>query len=158
RGGSSSSRGYVRTAARITSTGAGTPVQSSKLLAPCRTSASRPSTTSQPAARAAATSAVSPGSSIEYARSTTTCPAFGCTSSSSRTGVALTIRSHPSASGGQTPDRVYVRVSAGNAGASASAAPPAPITQALVASIPASTSLSVLKPRTRPSRRTSVFT
>src|SRR5207253_7333382 len=43
-------------AARITSTGAAIPVQRSKLAAPCRTSASNPSITSQPAARAAATS------------------------------------------------------------------------------------------------------
>ena len=35
----------------MTATGAATPVQSSKLLAPCRTSASSPSITSQPAAR-----------------------------------------------------------------------------------------------------------
>ena len=46
-------------ARRMTDTGAGTPVQRSKLAAPCRTSASRPSTTLQPAARAARTSAVS---------------------------------------------------------------------------------------------------
>src|SRR5262249_2763473 len=58
-------------AARITSTGAGTPVQRWNAAAPWRTSASRPSiTTSQPAARAAATSAVS---SAPYARSTTAC-------------------------------------------------------------------------------------
>ncbi len=47
-------------AARMFATGAGTPVQRSKLAAPCRTSASRPSMTVQPAARAARTSAVSP--------------------------------------------------------------------------------------------------
>ena len=41
-------------AARITLTGAGTPVQRSKLATPCRTRASRPSMTAQPAARAAA--------------------------------------------------------------------------------------------------------
>ena len=46
-------------ARRIAATGAGRPVQSSKLRAPWRTSASGPSTTTQPAARAAATSAVS---------------------------------------------------------------------------------------------------
>jgi hypothetical protein len=51
----------VATARRMTSTGATNPVQSSKLPAPWRTSASRPSTTAQPAVRAAATSAVSPG-------------------------------------------------------------------------------------------------
>ena len=48
-----------RTAARIASTGAAIPVHSSNEAAPCRTSASSPSTTSAPAARAAATSAVS---------------------------------------------------------------------------------------------------
>ena len=51
--------GPLRTASRMTATGAGTPVQSSKLFAPWRTSASSPSITSHPAARAAATSAVS---------------------------------------------------------------------------------------------------
>ena len=46
-------------AARIASTGASTPVQSRNDAAPCRTRASRPSTTSrQPASRAAAISAV----------------------------------------------------------------------------------------------------
>src|SRR6185437_14632017 len=45
-------------ALRIAPTGAGRPVQSSNEAAPWRTSASRPSTTSHPAARAAATSAV----------------------------------------------------------------------------------------------------
>ncbi len=54
-----------RTAARITSIGAGTPVQRSKEAAPCRTSASSPSiTTSHPAARAARTSAVSDPSAL----------------------------------------------------------------------------------------------
>ena len=52
-------RASLERRARITSTGGSTPVQSSKLFAPWRTSASRPSITSQPAARAAATSAVS---------------------------------------------------------------------------------------------------
>ena len=51
-----------------------------------------------------------------YARSTTVCPACGSTSSSSRTGVAFTIRSQPSASGGQSPRREKTRVSAGSAG------------------------------------------
>src|SRR4051795_5984771 len=47
------------TAPRMTSIGAGTPVQRVKLSAPWRTSTSTPSTTtSQPAARAASTSAV----------------------------------------------------------------------------------------------------
>src|SRR5439155_7699408 len=96
----------ARTATRIASTGAGRPVQSSKLFAPWRTSASRPSITSHPAARAAATSAVSVGSSIEYARSITTWPRCGSTSRSSRTGVAFTIRSQPSALGGHAPERV----------------------------------------------------
>src|SRR5207302_4724051 len=85
------------TAARITSTGGSRPVHRRKLAAPCRTSASRPSTTRQPAARAAATSAVS---SSPYARSTTVWLASSSTSSSSRTGVALTTRSQPVASGG----------------------------------------------------------
>ena len=66
--------GPLRTASRMTATGAGTPVQSSKDFAPWRTSASSPSITSQPAARAAATSAVSAPSG-EYASSTTVCPA-----------------------------------------------------------------------------------
>src|SRR5206468_2148220 len=48
-----------RTAPRITSRGAAIPVQRSKEAAPWRTSTSKPSTTvAQPAARAAATSAV----------------------------------------------------------------------------------------------------
>ena len=64
----------------------------------------------------------------------------------------------PSASGGQSPRREKTRVSAGSAGASVSAAPPAPITHARVASIPARISRSVLKPSTRPSRKTSVLT
>jgi hypothetical protein len=53
---------------RMTSTGAAIPVQRAKLAAPWRTSASSPSTTSHPAARAARTSAVSPPA---YASSTT---------------------------------------------------------------------------------------
>ena len=55
-------------AVRITLTGAGVPVHRSKLATPCRTRASRPSMTAQPAARAACTSAVSPS---PYASSTT---------------------------------------------------------------------------------------
>jgi hypothetical protein len=47
-----------RIAARMTSTGGGTPVQRSNEAAPCRTSTSSPSTTRQPAAPAAATRAV----------------------------------------------------------------------------------------------------
>ena len=66
-------------AARIAATGAAVPVHRSKLAAPWRTSASRPSTTSQPAARAAATRAVSPAPA-EYASSTTVCPGWGWTS------------------------------------------------------------------------------
>src|SRR5213076_3040387 len=58
-----------RTAARIASTGGATPVQSSNEAAPWRTSASRPSTTSHPASRAAETSAVA-RPSASYARST----------------------------------------------------------------------------------------
>src|SRR5581483_6690801 len=115
----------------------------------------RPSTTSQPASRAAVTSAVSPG---PYARSTTTWPACGSTSNSSRTGVALTIRSHPAAWGGQSPEREKTRVSSGSTPSSACAAPPAPITHARRAAMPARISRSVLKPSTRPSRKTSVLT
>ena len=62
--------GRKPTAARITSTGAGTPVQRSNEAAPCATSTSSPSTTSQPAPFAAATCAVSPPS-MRYASSTT---------------------------------------------------------------------------------------
>src|SRR5947208_8534965 len=146
-----------RTAARITSTGGGTPVQSSNEAAPWRTSASRPSMTSQPASRAAATSAVArPPAS--YARSTTVCPARGSTSSSSRTGVAFTIRSASEASGGQASLRENSRTSPGSAGNSAFAAPPAPIRQTRLASRPATIALSVLKPSRRPPRKTSVFT
>ena len=59
-----------RTAARMTSTGAGTPVQSSNDAAPWATRTSSPSTSSLPAARAAAACAVSPPSA-RYARSIT---------------------------------------------------------------------------------------
>src|SRR5262249_33582059 len=57
-----------RTVARMTSSGAGTPVQRSNDAAPCRTSASYPSMINvQPAARATATSVVSEPSAL-YAR------------------------------------------------------------------------------------------
>ena len=51
--------GAERTAFRITSSGAETPVQSSNDAAPCRTSTSRPSITVAPASRAARAVAVS---------------------------------------------------------------------------------------------------
>src|SRR5262245_6556730 len=55
----------LRTAALITSFGAGSPVQRSNDAAPCPTKTSRPSTTrSQPAARAASISAVSAPSGL----------------------------------------------------------------------------------------------
>ena len=63
-----------RKAARMTSTGADTPVQRSKADAPCRTRTSTPSTTGlQPAASPALTSAVG-APSTWYARSTTPWP------------------------------------------------------------------------------------
>ena len=61
-GGESERHAAERTAARMTSTGAGTPVQRSNDAAPCATSTSSPSTSSLPAARAAAAWAVSPPS------------------------------------------------------------------------------------------------
>src|SRR5439155_26642146 len=70
-----------RTAARMTSTGAGTPVHSWNDAAPWRTSASSPSTTRrQPASCAAVTSAVGAPSAL-YGRSTTAWSARGSTSS-----------------------------------------------------------------------------
>ena len=61
-GGEAEAHAAERTAARMTSTGAGTPVQSSNDAAPCATRTSSPSTSSEPAARAAAACAVSPPS------------------------------------------------------------------------------------------------
>src|SRR5436190_664899 len=93
-----------------------------------------------------------------YARSTTPSSGRGSTIKSSRTGVALTIRSQPKASGGHSPLREKTRTSPASAGWSAFAAPPAPIRHTRVASTPATISLSVLNPSRRPSRNTSVFT
>src|SRR5207245_831002 len=114
-------------------------------------------TRKHPAPGAAAPGAVArPPAS--YARSTTVCPARGSTSSSSRAGVAFTIRSPSEASGGQASLRENSCTSPGSAGNIAFAAPPAPIRQTRLASRPATIALSVLKPSRRPPRQTSVFT
>ena len=144
----------------MTSTGAGTPVQRSNEAAPWRTSTSRPSTTSQPAARPRrrAPSRVRRRGRRGRPRSG---PRRGSTSSSSRTGVAFTTSSRPSTSGGH--------VAASREDAHLAAA--APAASALRARRPRRSrharsrcdpgraiSVSVLEPSTRPSRNTSVLT
>src|SRR5439155_8421452 len=126
-----------RTAARITSTGAGTPVHSSNDAAPWATRTSRPSTTRAPAASAARAVAV-PG----YGRSTRICPGPSSTRTSSRSEVALTIRSASSTSGGQVSRREK-REAAGSAVAKAAAAPPSPRIAACPNSSSARTAASV---------------
>ncbi len=107
-------------AARIVSTGAGRPTQSSNDAAPCATSTSSPFTTCAPALRAAVAVAVS-----GYVRSTSVCPGCRATSTSSRTEVALTTRSDPRICGGQSPLRENC-VAVGSASRNAAAAPPSP--------------------------------
>src|SRR5205807_284438 len=110
-----------RTAARITSTGAGTPVQSSNEAAPCATRTSSPSTTRAPAASAARAVAVN-----GYGRSTSVCPPCSSNSTSSRSDVALITRSASATSGGQVPRREK-REASGSAAAKAAATPPSPM-------------------------------
>src|SRR5205807_3960431 len=87
-----------RTAARMTSTGASTPVHASNDAAPCATRTSRPSITRAPAASAACAVAVR-----GYGRSTSVWPRWTPTKISPRSDVAFTTRSTPSRSGGHAP-------------------------------------------------------
>src|SRR5262249_10970753 len=141
-----------RTAFRITSSGASTPVQRSKEAAPCRTSTSSPSITVAPPARAASAVALS-----GYGRSTSVWPSRSSNSTSSRTGVACTTRSAARTSGGQSPRREKT-CAPGRAAANARAAPPPPTITGRSNERPSSTAASVLVPITRPSSKTSVFT
>ena len=75
-----------RAAARMTSSGAGTPVQSSNDAAPCATSTSRPSSTRAPAARAASAPSQTRGRAGRPASG----PGGARRAPASRTGVALT--------------------------------------------------------------------
>src|SRR4029079_11812392 len=102
-------------ALRMTGTGAATPVQSSNDAAPCATSTSSPSSTSAPAAAAPSAVAVR-----GYGRSTSVCPAWSSTSTSSRTGVAFTTRSAPATSGGHCVRREKT-LACGSAGTTAAA-------------------------------------
>ena len=120
----------------------GTPVQSSKLFAPWRDERLEP--VDHLAARRARgrVSAVSAVVARVGELDDRLPRRRGSTSSSSRTGVAFTIRSQPSASGGHSPRREKTRVSAGSAGASVAARPArADHAGARRASIPARISL-----------------
>src|SRR5581483_5489208 len=108
------------TAARITPTGAGIPVQSSNAFAPWATSTSSPLITRAPAARAARPVAVS-----GYGRSTRVRPPDRAQTTSSRSDVAWTTRSASAVSGGQSPRREKTRA-CGSAADHAAAAPPPP--------------------------------
>ena len=118
--------GAERTAARMTSTGAGTPVQSSNDAAPWRRA---PRARRRRARPRRAQRRRSPTSG--YGRSTSVWPARSSTSTSSRTGVAFTTRSASATSGGQSPLRENTRAACGSAAANARAAPPSPTIAAL---------------------------
>src|SRR6185437_7176873 len=84
-----------RTAARMTSTGAGTPVHHSNEAAPCATRTSSPPTTRAPRLSASRAVAVA-----GYGRSTSVWPGSSSTRTSSRVEVAFTTRSTAARSGG----------------------------------------------------------
>ena len=117
-----------------------------------------PSITSQPAARAAATSAVSPSprrvGELDHRlpRDRLRRAARRARASRSRSGRSPRRRAASRRGARRRACRRAARARA------SSIAPPAPITHARFASIPARISRSVLKPSTRPSRKTSVFT
>ena len=97
--------GAERTAFRITSSGAGTPVQRSNDAAPCRTSTSSPSITVAPAARAAARRRAVRVRQVDERLAL----AAARTAPRPCTGVACTTRSASRTSGGQSPRREKTR-------------------------------------------------
>src|SRR5919201_1121668 len=141
-----------RTAARITSTGAGIPVHRSNDAAPCARRTSRPSTTRAPASSAARAVAVR-----GYGRSMSVCPGRSSTRTSPRADVALTTRSTSATSGGHVLRREN-RLASGRASAKATAAPPSPRIAPRSNSSPSSTAASVDVPSSFPSCAKSVFT